>query len=394
MSDHFTKSIVSKVLNQDRHIIHIDMDCFYAAVEMRDFPNLRDIPIAIGGKGRRSVLSTSNYHARKFGVRSAMPSMMAMKLCPHLTIVPGRHSLYKEESLKINEIFHNYTDLVQPLSLDEAFLDVTELVTPEFTPDKIAESIRNDIFTKTQLTASAGISPNKFLSKVASDWNKPNGQLYIPNNRILDFIEELPLRKIPGVGPKSMEKLERMGLRTCGDIQEKSIEYMSKYFGKHGLDLYKLSFGLDNRPIRTESIRKSLSVETTFGDDISGWIACFKEVKELIPEVARRLLKYKKRKEIKKNILKSLMVKVKFHDFQTVTVERTCPSEMFDSFWDNGDWSQDLEDLLMTLLKQGLEKGGKPVRLLGIGFKIDPDKLDEALPIQLNLFHEPIYSIL
>ncbi len=386
MSDHFTQSIIKKVLEQDRHIIHIDMDCFFAAVEMRDNPTLREIPIAIGGSSRRSVLCTANYPARKFGVRAAMPSLMAMKLCPHLKIVPGRYNVYKEESQKIREVFEKYTTLIQPLSLDEAFLDITHLVDENNRAEMIAEKIRNDIFSATELTASAGISPNKFLSKVASDWNKPNGQLHISKQSILDFVEELSLSKIPGVGPKSMERLSRMGLNTCGDIQEKSPDWMEKYFGKHGLDLYRLSFGLDDRPVRTESIRKSLSVENTFADDIEGWNACLKEVKDLLPEIRYRLKRFKDKKNIHQNILKSLVVKIKFHDFQSVTVEKTCSPEVFQTFWDKGIWTKELDELMQGLLKQGLNKGGKPVRLLGMGFKLDHQKVDEALPVQLSLF--------
>lgn len=386
MSDQFTQAIIKKVLEQDRHIIHIDMDCFYAAVEMRDDPSLRNIAIAIGGKSKRSVLCTANYPARKYGVRAAMPSLMAMKLCPHLKIIPGRYNVYKEESQKIRDVFERYTDLIQPLSLDEAFLDITHLVDQYNRPDQIAERIRKDIFHETELTASAGISPNKFLSKVASDWNKPNGQLIISKHNILDFVEELSLSKIPGVGPKSMERLSRMGLNTCGDIQEKESEWMEKYFGKHGLDLYRLSFGLDDRPVRTESIRKSLSVENTFADDIEGWNSCLKEVKSLLPEVKYRLKRFKEKKNIQQNILKSLVVKIKFHDFQSVTVEKSCPPEVFQNFWDKGQWTKELDELMQGLLKQGLDKGGKPVRLLGMGFKLDHQKVDEALPIQLSLF--------
>lgn len=386
MSDHFTQNIIKQVLDQDRHIIHVDMDCFYAAVEMRDDPALRDVPIAIGGQSRRSVLCTANYPARKFGVRSAMPSLKALKLCPHLKIISGRYRVYKEESKKIRSVFERYTDLIQPLSLDEAYLDISHLVDEKNRPEKIAEQIRNDIYKETELTASAGISPNKFLSKVASDWNKPNGQLHISKHGILDFVEELSLSKIPGVGPKSMEKLVRMGLHTCGDIQEKEPEWMERYFGKHGLDLYRLSFGLDHRPVRTESIRKSLSVESTFADDIDGWNACLKELKSLLPEVRYRLDKFKSKKKIDQNILKSLVVKVKFYDFQSVTVEKSCPPEIFQKFWEKGTWTRELDELLQGLLKQGLDKGGKPVRLLGMGFKLDHQKVDEALPVQLNLF--------
>lgn len=204
-----------------RKIIHVDMDCFFAAVEMRDNPALRDIPIAIGGsRERRGVISTANYPARKFGVRSAMPTGMALKLCPHLTLLPGRYEAYKEASRQIQAIFSRYTSLIEPLSLDEAYLDVTDSTHCHGSATLIAQEIRQTIFTELQLTASAGIAPVKFLAKIASDLNKPNGQYVITPADVPEFLRTLPLGKIPGVGKVSAAKLEAMGLRTCEDVQK------------------------------------------------------------------------------------------------------------------------------------------------------------------------------
>ncbi|VEI43237.1 DNA polymerase IV [Citrobacter youngae] len=203
-----------------RKIIHVDMDCFFAAVEMRDNPALRDIPIAIGGsRERRGVISTANYPARKFGVRSAMPTGMALKLCPHLTLLPGRYEAYKEASRQIQAIFSRYTSLIEPLSLDEAYLDVTDSIHCHGSATLIAQEIRQTIFNELQLTASAGIAPVKFLAKIASDLNKPNGQYVITPADVPEFLKTLPLGKIPGVGKVSAAKLESMGLRTCEDVQ-------------------------------------------------------------------------------------------------------------------------------------------------------------------------------
>lgn len=228
-----------------RKIIHVDMDCFFAAVEMRDNPALRDIPIAIGGsRERRGVISTANYPARKFGVRSAMPTGMALKLCPHLTLLPGRFDAYKEASNHIREIFSRYTSRIEPLSLDEAYLDVTDSVHCHGSATLIAQEIRQTIFNELQLTASAGVAPVKFLAKIASDMNKPNGQFVITPAEVPAFLQTLPLAKIPGVGKVSAAKLEAMGLRTCGDVQKCDLVMLLKRFGKFGRILWERSQGL------------------------------------------------------------------------------------------------------------------------------------------------------
>lgn len=228
-----------------RKIIHVDMDCFFAAVEMRDNPALRDIPIAIGGsRERRGVISTANYPARKFGVRSAMPTGMALKLCPHLTLLPGRFDAYKEASNHIREIFSRYTSRIEPLSLDEAYLDVTDSVHCHGSATLIAQEIRQTIFSELQLTASAGVAPVKFLAKIASDMNKPNGQFVITPAEVPAFLQTLPLAKIPGVGKVSAAKLEAMGLRTCGDVQKCDLVILLKRFGKFGRILWEVVRGL------------------------------------------------------------------------------------------------------------------------------------------------------
>ncbi len=229
-----------------RKIIHVDMDCFFAAVEMRDNPALRDIPIAIGGsRERRGVISTANYPARKFGVRSAMPTGMALKLCPHLTLLPGRYEAYKEASRQIQAIFSRYTSLIEPLSLDEAYLDVTDSAHCHGSATLIAQEIRQTIFNELQLTASAGIAPVKFLAKIASDLNKPNGQYVITPADVPEFLRTLPLGKIPGVGKVSAAKLEAMGLRTCEDVQKYDLAMLLKRFGKFGRVLWERSQGID-----------------------------------------------------------------------------------------------------------------------------------------------------
>jgi len=255
-----------------RKIIHVDMDCFFAAVEMRDNPALRDIPIAIGGsRVQRGVISTANYPARKFGVRSAMPTAMALKLCPHLTLLPGRFEAYKEASHHIREIFSRYTSLIEPLSLDEAYLDVTDSLHCHGSATLMAQEIRQTIFDELQLTASAGIAPVKFLAKIASDLNKPNGQYVITPDEVPAFIKTLPLGKIPGVGKVSAAKLENMGLRTCGDVQNSDLSMLLKRFGKFGRVLWERSQGIDERNVNSERLRKSVGVERTLAEDIHDW---------------------------------------------------------------------------------------------------------------------------
>lgn len=258
-----------------RKIIHIDMDCYFAAVEMRDFPEYRGKPLAVGGSSdRRGVISTCSYEARKFGVRSAMATAYAFKLCPDLILVPGRMQVYKDVSLQIREIFSRYTPLIEPLSLDEAYLDVSECQQYKGSATLIAQAIRSDILAETGLTASAGIAPVKFLAKVASDLNKPNGQYVITPETLPDFVKTLSLRKIPGVGKVTAEKLSSLGLNTCGDVQAYSKPELLARFGKFGGVLIERSQGIDERGISADRERKSVGVETTLAKDIYSLEQC------------------------------------------------------------------------------------------------------------------------
>src|SRR5580658_3048693 len=265
-----------------RKIIHLDMDCFYAAVEMRERPELAGQPIAVGGGVRRGVVTTCNYEARKFGVHSAMPGFQAREKCPNLVFLPVRFDLYRDESAKIRQILLSYTSLVEPLSLDEAYLDVSGL--DRYAWD-IAKEVRRRIFEETRLTASAGIAPNKMLAKIASDWRKPNGQFAITPEQVDAFMRDLPVRKIWGVGPKSAGKFEAQGIKTCGDLQQISLAELMRRHGKWGRELYHLCRGRDDRPVEPNRIRTSLSNECTFADNLTTLEQCRRELDQLVADL-------------------------------------------------------------------------------------------------------------
>lgn len=350
-----------------RKIIHVDMDCFFAAVEMRDNPALRDIPLAIGGsRERRGVISTANYPARKFGVRSAMPTAMALKLCPHLTLLPGRFDAYKEASAHIREIFTRYTSHVEPLSLDEAYLDVTDSVHCQGSATLMARQIRQAIFDELQLTASAGIAPVKFLAKIASDLNKPNGQYVITPSEVPQFLRTLPLSKIPGVGKVSAAKLEKLGLRTCEDVQRADLAMLLKRFGKFGRVLWERSQGIDEREITSERLRKSVGVERTLADDIHEWSECEAQIDFLYDELERRLAKVKPDLRIARQ-----GVKLKFNDFQLTTQEHVWPR-------------LNKADLIAIARKTWDERrGGRGVRLVGLHVTLLDPQLERQLVLGL-----------
>ncbi|SQH77926.1 DNA polymerase IV [Shewanella benthica] len=332
-----------------KKIIHIDMDCYFAAVEMRDFPELRGKPIAVGGRSdRRGVISTCNYEARVFGVRSAMASGYALKLCPDLVLVPGRMSVYKEVSMQIREVFAHYTDLIEPLSLDEAYLDVTDCTQCQGSATLIAAAIRQEIFEVTGLTASAGIAPVKFLAKVASDLNKPNGQYVITPDMISPFVKSLPLTKIPGVGKVTGKKLEDIGLKTCGDLQDYPKSALIERFGKFGAVLIERAQGIDERSISPHRERKSVGVETTLAKDIYTLDQCHGVMPQLIQELAARMTRSAKGRSINKQV-----VKLKFSDFKQTTIEHRADEMSVKLFYD--------------LLAQALERQqGRGIRLLGV----------------------------
>jgi DNA polymerase-4 len=330
-----------------RRIIHIDMDCFYAAVEIRDRPELADKPVAVGGSSGRGVLTTCNYPARKFGVRSAIPVFKARQLCPNLIILPVRFELYREVSKQIRAIFKRYTELIEPLSLDEAYLDVTHLKSPG---RAIAQSIRGDIFRETSLTASAGIAPNKLIAKIASDWNKPNGQHVVPPSQVESFMRELPVKRIWGIGPKSAARLEASGIKTCADLQQLDRAELVHRFGSFGMDLFQLCRGIDERPVESNRIRKSLSNERTFSENLTRLNECHDALRKQHEELMDELKAVSPERSIAK-----VFVKLKFADFKRTTAEMSA--------------TQPKRALFEKLLSEAWGRSGKDVRLLGLGVR-------------------------
>ncbi|WP_144210486.1 DNA polymerase IV [Shewanella donghaensis] len=353
--------------NTLRKIIHIDMDCYFAAVEMRDFPELRGKPIAVGGRSdRRGVISTCSYEARQFGVRSAMSSYHALKLCPDLILVPGRMDVYKSVSVQIREIFHRYTDLVEPLSLDEAYLDVTDCDECKGSATLIAEAIRAEIFQVTGLTASAGVAPIKFLAKIASDLNKPNGQYVITPDEITAFVNPLALKKIPGVGKVTSAKLSALGLETCDDVQRYPSDKLIAAFGKFGRVLIERSQGIDPRQISPNRVRKSVGVETTLAQDIYSLEQCNNVMPQLIQELITRVHRSAKDRQIHKQV-----VKLKFNDFKQTTIEHRSDEISI--------------NLFQTLLTQALERANeRGIRLIGVSVGLADNSLSEVLPDDNN----------
>ncbi|GAB82752.1 DNA polymerase IV [Shimwellia blattae] len=350
-----------------RKIIHVDMDCFFAAVEMRDNPALRDIPLAIGGsRDRRGVISTANYPARKFGVRSAMPTAMALKLCPHLTLLPGRFEAYKEASRQIQAIFARYTPLIEPLSLDEAYLDVTDTALCHGSATLIAREIRATIFRELGLTASAGIAPVKFLAKIASDLNKPDGQYVITPEQVPGFLQGLTLGKIPGVGKVTAAKLDALGLRTCADVQQADLAMLLRRFGKFGRVLWERSQGIDTREVSNDRQRKSVGVERTLAEDIHQWEACEAIIEQLYPELERRLQRV--RPDL---VIARQGIKLKFEDFQQTTQEHVWPK-------------LNKADLLRTARQTwDTRRAGRGVRLVGLHVSLTDPLLERQLVLGL-----------
>jgi DNA polymerase-4 len=302
-----------------RKIIHIDMDAFYASVEQRDNPELRDKPIAVGYAARRGVVAAASYEARKFGVRSAMPSITAQRRCPALVFVAPRFDVYRAASLQIREIFADYTPLVEPLSLDEAYLDVTDNLRRLPTAVATAAEIRQRILETIGLTASAGISHNKFLAKLASDYRKPNGQFVIPPNKGAEFVGDLAVGKFHGIGPVTAAKMSRLGIRTGADLRSKSLEFLTTHFGKSGPWYYAISRGEDDRPVRPDRERKSSGSETTFAEDLTEASAIEREVIAQADEVWAWCLKANA-------FGRTVTVKIKYADFQQATRSRSLPT--------------------------------------------------------------------
>ena len=347
-----------------RKIIHCDCDSFYASVEMRDDPRLRDIPIAVGGSAsRRGVIATCNYVARKYGLHSAMPMAHALRLCPDLVVVPINLEKYRVESQRVQSIFYDYTHLVEPLSLDEAFLDVSECSLHQGSATRIATEIRARVRDEVGITISAGIAPNKFLAKIASDWNKPDGQFTVTPDKIDDFMVTLPVNKIFGVGSVTAKKMSAIDVHTCGDLQQVGASELVRRFGKFGTRLHQLSRGQDERPVSPDRIRKSVSTERTFADDLPTLAACNTALRDLFEDLQRRLAKAQCAHRIK-----SLTLKLRFTGFDTTTVASAGQKIAFETY--------------LSLLETAWLRQEKPVRLIGLGVQLREDEN----PNQADLF--------
>jgi DNA polymerase IV len=335
-----------------RKIIHIDMDAFYASVEQRDNPEYRGKPIAVGGspEGRGGVVATASYEARKYGVRSAMPSKRAKQLCPKIIFVKPRFEVYKEVSGKIREIFHRYTDLIEPLSLDEAFLDVTTDKLQIGSAIDIAKLIKQAIKDELHLTASAGVSINKFVAKIASDLNKPDGLTFIGPSKITTFLEKLPVEKFFGVGKVTADKMKNMGIHTGADMKKLTETQMTRHFGKTGAFFFKIVRGIDDRPVQADREIKSVGAEDTFPHDLTTLEEMHFELDKINRTVHNRLLRYGLK-------ARTVTLKIKYHDFKLVTRSK--------SFSEGVDDKKLIGDTAKSLLENTDPESTK-IRLLGI----------------------------
>jgi len=354
---------------QNRKIIHVDMDAFYASVAQLDQPELRGKPIAVGGNSKRGVVSAASYEARAYGVRSAMSSIVAKKNCPDLIFVKSDFKRYKEISNAIRQIFYEYTDLVEPLSLDEAYLDVTENKKGNPSATLIAEEIRKKIKEKTGLNASAGISINKFIAKVASDINKPNGQKTVPPEEVLQFLETLDIKKFYGVGKVTKEKMYRHGIYTGKDLKDKSKSFLTTHFGKSGAYYYNIVRGIHTSKVKPTRTRKSLAAERTFSENISSELYLEERLSEISLEVEKRLKK-------SKVAGKTITLKIKYSDFTLQTRSKTLPYYIAT----NALLFETVKDLLYQ------SKLKNSVRLLGISLSnLNTDVQKTKPPLQKEI---------
>lgn len=350
-----------------RKIIHIDMDAFYASVEQLDFPELRGKALAVGGNEHRGVICAASYEARKFGVRSAMSGFLAKKMCPQLIFTPPRFERYKEISKKIKAIFLEYTDLVEPLSLDEAYLDVTENKKGNPSASLIAQEIRQRIFTELNLTASAGISINKFVAKVASDYNKPNGQKTVKPEEVIPFLEQLDIKKFYGIGKVTAEKMYQLGIFTGLDLKSKTEDFLFEHFGKSGLQYYQIVRGIHTSAVKPNRISKSVGAERTFDENIASEIFMEEKLAQIAQELARRLQKHQLAG-------KTITLKIKYSDFTLQTRSKTLPYFIADKSL--------LQEFAHQLLWQ--EKIKDSVRLLGISVSNLNTETKKTVAIQLK----------
>ncbi|MFH6997787.1 DNA polymerase IV [Flavobacterium sp. FlaQc-57] len=350
-----------------RKIIHIDMDAFYASVEQMDNPALRGKPVAVGGSENRGVVSAASYEARKFGVRSAISGVLAKKYCPEIIFVRPRFDRYKEISAKIHKIFYEYTDLVEPLSLDEAYLDVTQNKKGNPSAGLLAQEIRLRILNEVGLTASAGISVNKFVAKIASDVNKPNGQKTVNPDEILAFLEELPIRKFYGVGKVTTEKMYQLGIFTGLDLRNKSEEFLEKHFGKSGTFYYNVVRGIHNSEVKSNRITKSVAAEHTFDVNLSSEIFMLEQLDKIATSLEKRLKKHKISG-------KTVTLKIKYSDFTQQTRSKTLPYFISDK-------SLILETVEELLYQERMKDS---VRLLGISLNNLNTEEKKAVVVQLK----------
>ena len=347
----------------DRKIIHIDMDAFYASVEQRDFPELRGRPVAVGHAGERGVVSAASYEARKYGVRSAMASLKAMRLCPELVFVPGRMEVYKEVSDHIHEIFREYTDIIEPLALDEAFLDVTENKKGIELAVDIAREIKKRIREELGLVASAGVSYNKFLAKIASDYRKPDGLCSIHPDKALHFIDQLPIEGFWGVGKVTAKRMHTLGIHNGRDLRQWSLDGLTREFGKVGHLYYDFARGIDLRPVEAVRVRKSIGCERTLEHDIHTKAAVIVELYHTAEELVRRLAD----KDFRGN---TLTLKVKFHDFTQITRSITQEKELLTM--------KTILPIAKKLLAE-VEYENHPIRLIGLSVS-NPHDEDDSTP--------------
>jgi DNA polymerase-4 len=353
-----------------RKIIHIDMDAFFASVEQRDNPELKGKPVAVGGSGGRSVVAAASYEARRFGVRSAMPSITARRLCQNLVFVPPRFEVYLAVSAQIREIFLGYTPLVEFLSLDEAYLDVTDNLKGIALARDVADQVRKDIFAATGLTASAGVSYCRFLAKMASDMRKPNGMYVIPPERGKDFVASLAIAKFHGIGPATAERMKALGITTGADLERVGAAFLEGHFGKAGTHFHKLSLGIDDRPVNPERIRKSSGAEDTFPHDIIDADVAKREATVLAEKVWDRCENHGSRG-------RTVVLKVKFEDFEEITRSKTVPA--FHA--DKAGFVATALSLMEQILP--LEKG---IRLIGVTMSGLDEEATTAPSPQLDLF--------
>ena len=358
-----------------RKIIHVDMDAFYASVEQHDNPDLKGKPVAVGGGSKRGVVSAASYEARKFGVRSAMSGYLAQKRCPNLIFVKPRFDRYKEISQQVREIFFQYTNLVEPLSLDEAYLDVTENKKGNPSATLIAKEIRDKIVVKTGLTASAGISINKFIAKVASDYNKPNGQKTVNPEEVLQFLEDLDIRKFYGVGKVTAEKMYQLGIFTGKDLKTKSENFLEEHFGKSGAYYFNVVRGIHLSEVKPERTPKSVGAERTFSENLSSEVFMLERLENIANELERRLKK-------SKISGKTVTLKIKYSDFTLQTRSKTLPYYVSN------------QELILDTAKELLYQSPMQhsVRLLGISLanlntekkKNIAPKEEDAISVQLK----------